>query len=191
MEIQIHAAINPKNFSGDKDVYGIAFESHSGAENIRDIVSIKLGDKVPVDALCLKEIPFKIVQVVLDLDEMLLCAYEMSGLLALLQSQAIESGIKCFELECTLSDKVVLDLDDMLVCAYETSCLPALLQSQAIESGIKYFELERTPSDKVLYFPLLKHLSRQEDVRPLLDETFHMPEWFQKHGIPSQHNQIL
>ncbi|KAL5226832.1 hypothetical protein ABZP36_015097 [Zizania latifolia] len=33
-------------------------------------------------------------------------------------------------------------------------------------------------------FPLLKHLSLQSDVRPALYERFHMPEWFQKHGIP-------
>ena len=33
-------------------------------------------------------------------------------------------------------------------------------------------------------FPLLKHLSLQKDVRPVLHERFHMPEWFQKHGIP-------
>ncbi|XP_078445347.1 haloacid dehalogenase-like hydrolase (HAD) superfamily protein [Wolffia australiana] len=33
--------------------------------------------------------------------------------------------------------------------------------------------------------PLLEHLSLQEDVRPVLYERFHMPEWFEKHGIPS------
>ncbi|XP_062231629.1 uncharacterized protein LOC133929056 isoform X2 [Phragmites australis] len=33
-------------------------------------------------------------------------------------------------------------------------------------------------------FPLLKHLSLQKDVRPALYETFHMPEWFQRQGIP-------
>ncbi|XP_073283203.1 uncharacterized protein [Primulina huaijiensis] len=33
--------------------------------------------------------------------------------------------------------------------------------------------------------PLLKHLSLQKDVRPVLYEKFHMPEWFQKHGIPA------
>ncbi|CAN0909699.1 Carboxy-terminal domain RNA polymerase II polypeptide A small phosphatase 1 [Linum grandiflorum] len=32
--------------------------------------------------------------------------------------------------------------------------------------------------------PLLKHLSHQIDVRTVLYERFHMPEWFQKHGIP-------
>ncbi|KAG2723905.1 hypothetical protein I3760_02G192800 [Carya illinoinensis] len=33
--------------------------------------------------------------------------------------------------------------------------------------------------------PLLKHLSQQKDVRPVLYERFHMPECFQKQGIPS------
>ncbi|XP_010920860.3 uncharacterized protein [Elaeis guineensis] len=32
--------------------------------------------------------------------------------------------------------------------------------------------------------PLLKHLSIQRDVRPILYEKFHMPEWFRQHGIP-------
>lgn len=33
--------------------------------------------------------------------------------------------------------------------------------------------------------PLLKQLSKQSDVRPLLCEKFHMPDWFQKQGIPA------
>jgi RNA polymerase II subunit A small phosphatase-like protein len=33
--------------------------------------------------------------------------------------------------------------------------------------------------------PLLKHLSQQNDVRPVLSERFHMLEWFQKQGIPA------
>ncbi|OMO50103.1 NLI interacting factor [Corchorus capsularis] len=33
--------------------------------------------------------------------------------------------------------------------------------------------------------PLLKHLSQQKDVRPVLYERFRMPEWFQKQGIPA------
>ncbi|XP_043695379.1 CTD nuclear envelope phosphatase 1 homolog isoform X2 [Telopea speciosissima] len=32
--------------------------------------------------------------------------------------------------------------------------------------------------------PLIQHLSLQKDVRPVLYERFHMPEWFRKHGIP-------
>lgn len=33
--------------------------------------------------------------------------------------------------------------------------------------------------------PMLKQLSEQNDVRPLLYEKFHMPDWFQKQGIPA------
>ncbi|KAK4273712.1 hypothetical protein QN277_017051 [Acacia crassicarpa] len=33
--------------------------------------------------------------------------------------------------------------------------------------------------------PLIKHLSEQKDVRPVLYEKYHMPEWFQKQGIPA------
>ncbi|MBA0727163.1 hypothetical protein Golax_000179, partial [Gossypium laxum] len=33
--------------------------------------------------------------------------------------------------------------------------------------------------------PLLKHLSQEKDVRPVLYDRFRMPEWFQKQGIPS------
>ncbi|GLT55723.1 hypothetical protein SLA2020_288180 [Shorea laevis] len=33
--------------------------------------------------------------------------------------------------------------------------------------------------------PLLKFLSLQKDVRPILYDRFHMPEWFQMHGIPA------
>ncbi|XP_052186852.1 uncharacterized protein LOC127797755 [Diospyros lotus] len=36
--------------------------------------------------------------------------------------------------------------------------------------------------------PLIRHLSEQEDVRPVLYEKFHMPEWFQQHGIPCSTN---
>lgn len=43
------------------------------------------------------------------------------------------------------------------------------------------------PSDNQLLevlLPLLKHLALEKDVRPILYEKFHMPEWFQIHGIP-------
>lgn len=33
--------------------------------------------------------------------------------------------------------------------------------------------------------PLLKHLSQQKDIRPVLYDRFHMPEWFQRQGIPA------
>lgn len=46
----------------------------------------------------------------------------------------------------------------------------------------------RLPYDEQLLdvlLPLLKNLSLQKDVRPVLYERFHMPEWFQMHGIPA------
>jgi len=45
------------------------------------------------------------LQVVLDLDETLVCAYETSSLPAALRNQAIEAGLKWFELECLSTDK--------------------------------------------------------------------------------------
>lgn len=33
--------------------------------------------------------------------------------------------------------------------------------------------------------PILKDLSDQKDVRHVLYEKYHMPEWFQQHGIPA------
>lgn len=47
------------------------------------------------------------IQVVLDLDETLVCAYETSSLPAIVRTQATEAGLKCFELECISSDKVI------------------------------------------------------------------------------------
>lgn len=46
------------------------------------------------------------MQVVLDLDETLVCAYETSTLPAIVRSQATEAGLKWFEMECVSSDKV-------------------------------------------------------------------------------------
>lgn len=33
--------------------------------------------------------------------------------------------------------------------------------------------------------PLLQYLALQDDIRPALDERFHMPAWFSKRGIPT------
>ena len=46
------------------------------------------------------------LQVVLDLDETLVCAYEKSSLPAALCTQATEAGVNWFEMECVSSDKV-------------------------------------------------------------------------------------
>ncbi|WOL14830.1 CTD nuclear envelope phosphatase [Canna indica] len=43
--------------------------------------------------------------VVLDLDETLVCAYEASSLPPTVRTQAIEAGLKCFDLECVSSEK--------------------------------------------------------------------------------------
>lgn len=47
------------------------------------------------------------LQVVLDLDETLVCAYESASLPAMVRTQATEGGMKWFELECISSDKVL------------------------------------------------------------------------------------
>ncbi|XP_072968366.1 uncharacterized protein [Typha angustifolia] len=51
--------------------------------------------------------PLDKLTVVLDLDETLICAYETSSLPAMLCRQAIEAGLKCFELECISTDKEI------------------------------------------------------------------------------------
>ncbi|XP_010534600.1 PREDICTED: CTD small phosphatase-like protein [Tarenaya hassleriana] len=48
---------------------------------------------------------FAKLTVVLDLDETLVCAYETSSLPVSLRNQAIEAGLKWFELECVSSEK--------------------------------------------------------------------------------------
>mgnify|MGYP006997914665 FL=1 len=46
------------------------------------------------------------LQVVLDLDETLVCAYESAALPVSLHSQALRTGIKWFELQCVAIEKV-------------------------------------------------------------------------------------
>jgi len=46
------------------------------------------------------------VQVVLDLDETLVSAYESSSLPAIVRTEAVEAGLHCFDMECISSDKV-------------------------------------------------------------------------------------
>ena len=45
-------------------------------------------------------------QIVLDLDETLICAYESTSLPPGVRNQATEAGLNWFELECVSSDKV-------------------------------------------------------------------------------------
>ncbi|KAA8534070.1 hypothetical protein F0562_031737 [Nyssa sinensis] len=201
--------------------------------------------------------------VVLDLDETLVCAYETSGLPAIVCNQATEAGLKWFELECLSSDKECegkpkvnyvtvferpglqeflnqlsefadlvlftaglegyarplvdrIDVENRFSCRLyrpstvsteyrehvkDLSCLSKdLCRTVIVDNNPFSFLLQPlngipcipfsagTPYDEQLLevlLPLLKHLSQQKDVRPVLYERFHMPEWFQKHGIPS------
>ncbi len=45
------------------------------------------------------------LQVVLDLDETLVCAYESSSLPAALRAEAVEAGLHCFDMECISAEK--------------------------------------------------------------------------------------
>ncbi|XP_057979682.1 uncharacterized protein LOC131165695 [Malania oleifera] len=201
--------------------------------------------------------------VVLDLDETLVCAYESSSLPAVLRNQAIEAGLKWFELECLSSDKECegkqkvnyvtvferpglqeflkqtsefadlvlftaglegyarplvdkIDIENRfglrlyrpstISTEYrehvkDLSCLSKDLRRIVIVdnnpfsfllqplNGIPCIPFSAVqPHDEQLLeviLPLLKHLSTEKDVRPVLSERFHMPEWFQKHGIPA------
>ncbi|ONK77042.1 uncharacterized protein A4U43_C02F2500 [Asparagus officinalis] len=202
-------------------------------------------------------------EVVLDLDETLVCAYESSSLPAIVRNQAIEAGLKCFELECLSVDKDVegkqkvnhvtvferpglheflhqtsefadlvlftaglegyarplVDKIDVgnrfshrlyrpatvsteyrehvkdLSCISKDLCRIVIVDNNPFSfllqplNGIPCIPFSAgQPYDGQLMgvlLPLLKHLSLQKDVRPVLYERFHMPEWFQKHGIPS------
>ncbi|XP_022996135.1 CTD nuclear envelope phosphatase 1 homolog isoform X1 [Cucurbita maxima] len=235
--------------------------------------------------------------IVLDLDETLICAYETSTLPAVIRNQAIEAGLKCFELECFSSDKdcegkpkvnyvtvferpglhdflnqlgsfadlvlftagleglytllsIILssnilahnrkmkeNLKDVIYVyasgyarplvdrideenrfslrLYRPSTISTEYRDHVKDLSCLSKDLRRTvivdnnpfsfllqpvngipcipfsagqPHDSQLLdviLPLLKHLSLQNDVRSVLYERFHMPEWFQKHGIPT------
>ena len=208
------------------------------------------------------EITFE-YEVVLDLDETLVCAYETSSLPAALRSQAIDAGLNWFELECVSSDKegegkpkincvtvferpglkeflcqlsefadLVLftaglegyarplvdkiDLENRFsLRLYRPSTISTeyrehvkdltciskdLSQIVIVDNNPFSFLLQPVngipcipfsagqPHDTQLLdviLPLLKQLSEQTDVRPLLYEKFHMTDWFQKQGIPA------
>lgn len=201
--------------------------------------------------------------VVLDLDETLVCAYETSSLPTILHNQAIEAGLKWFDLECISSDKEIEGKPKInYVTVFERPGLQEFLSQLSKFADIVLFtagledyakplvdkidpenrfglrlyrpstvstqyrdhvkdlsclskDLSRTvlvdnnpfsfllqplngipcipfsagqPHDGQLLevlLPLLKDLSQQKDVRPVLYDLFHMPEWFQKHGIPA------
>ncbi|PWA34366.1 hypothetical protein CTI12_AA619800 [Artemisia annua] len=233
-------------------------------------------------------------KVVLDLDETLVCAYETSSLPAIVRHQAIDAGLKWFELECISSEKdfdgkpkinyvTVFErpgLDEFLTqlsafadlvlftaglegyakplvdridaenrfsrrlyrpstsstptaypvstitfgkivvhmpltlnflntiailefrehvkdlsCISTNFCRTVIVDNNPFSfllqpvNGIPCipFSAGQPHDDQLLevLLPLLKQLSQQGDVRPVLYEKFHMPEWFQKHGIPA------
>ncbi|PSS34471.1 CTD small phosphatase-like protein [Actinidia chinensis var. chinensis] len=206
--------------------------------------------------------PIKRLTAVLDLDETLVCAYETSSLPASVRSQAIEAGLKWFELECISSDKEFegkpkinyvtvferpglreflkqlhefadlvlftaglegyarplvdrIDVENRfclrlyrpstisteyrehvkdLSCLSKDLCRTVIVDNNPFSfllqpmNGIPCipFSAGQPHDDQLLevLLPLLRHLSQQTDVRPILYEKFHMPEWFQKHGIP-------
>ncbi|KAJ6803655.1 uncharacterized protein M6B38_292705 [Iris pallida] len=202
------------------------------------------------------------LKVVLDLDETLVCAYETSSLPSVVRTQAIEAGLKCFDLECISIDKEVegrqkvnhvtvferpglheflqktsefadlvlftaglegyarplvdrIDAENRfslrlyrpatvsteyrehvkdLSCISEDLCRIVIVDNNPFSfllqpsNGIPCIPFSAgQPYDEQLLrvlLPLLKLLSFQKDVRPVLYERFRMPEWFQKHGIP-------
>ncbi|KAG0489632.1 hypothetical protein HPP92_006495 [Vanilla planifolia] len=200
--------------------------------------------------------------VVLDLDETLVCAYETSSLPSVVRKQAVQAGLRCFELECISGEKDVEGKQKVNhVTVFERPGLQEFLQQISEFSDLVLFtaglegyarplvdqidvdnrfshRLYRSetisteyrehvkdllriskdlcrivivdnnpfsfllqplngipcvpfsaaqPYDEQLLsvvLPLLRHLSQQKDVRPVLHERFHMPEWFKQHGIP-------
>ncbi|XP_030440979.2 uncharacterized protein LOC115663063 [Syzygium oleosum] len=206
--------------------------------------------------------------IVLDLDETLVCAYETSSLPEIIRAQAIEAGLKWFELECVSSDKECdgkpkvnyvtvferpglheflkrisefanlilftagledyarplvdrIDKDNVIgerlyrpstvsteyrEHVKDLSCLSKNLSRIVIVDNNPFsfllqplngipcvpFSAGQPYDDQLLVvlLPLLKHLSLQRDVRPVLYERFHMPEWFQMHGIPTSGNGV-
>ncbi|KAH7514632.1 uncharacterized protein LOC107405424 isoform X2 [Ziziphus jujuba] len=204
----------------------------------------------------------KKLTVVLDLDETLVCAYETSSLPPVIRTQAMEAGLKWFELECLSSDKEyegkpkinyvtvferpglqeflkqISEFADLILftaglegyarplvdridsenrfslrlyrpstvsteyrehvkdlsCISEDLCRIVIVDNNPFSfllqplNGIPCipFSAGQPYDDQLLevLLPLLKQLSIQEDVRPVLYERFQMPEWFQLHGIP-------
>ncbi|XP_059463114.1 uncharacterized protein LOC132191972 [Corylus avellana] len=200
--------------------------------------------------------------VVLDLDETLVCAYETSSLPAIVRNQAVEAGLKWFEMQCVSADKDSEGKEKInYVTVFERPGLQEFLEQisefadlvlftaglegyarplvDKIDAENRFFLRLYRPStvsteyrehvkdlsclskdlcrivivdnnpfsfllqplngvpcipftagqpydDQLLevLLPLLKHLSLQKDVRPVLYERFLMPEWFQMHGVP-------
>ncbi|XP_020574440.1 carboxy-terminal domain RNA polymerase II polypeptide A small phosphatase 1-like [Phalaenopsis equestris] len=202
------------------------------------------------------------LMVVLDLDETLVCAYESSSLPSFVRNQAIEAGLRCFELECMSGEKgfegepkvnhvtvferpglqeflqQISEFADLVLFTaglegyarplvdkidvdnrfshrlYRPATVSTEFQEHVKDISHISKDMCRTvivdnnpfsfllqplngipcvpfsagqPYDEQLLgviLPLLKRLSLQKDVRPVLYEKFNMPEWFKQHGIP-------
>ncbi|CAL9197153.1 unnamed protein product [Musa hybrid cultivar] len=208
--------------------------------------------------------PLKKLTIVLDLDETLVCAYETSSLPSTVHTQAIEAGLKCFDLECISSEKDAdgrqkvnhvtvferpglqeflkhssefadlvlftaglegcyaspvidrIDVDNKLTHRLyrpatvitehrehvkDLSCVSKDLSRIVIVDNNPFsfllqplngipcvpFSASQPCDDQLMgvILPLLKHLSLQKDVRTVLYDKFHMPEWFKQQGIPT------
>ncbi|KAF8038512.1 hypothetical protein BT93_B1151 [Corymbia citriodora subsp. variegata] len=229
---------------------------HAGSDSDVSVAAADEDDLVAVEKLT----------IVLDLDETLVCAYETSSLPEIIRAQAIEAGLKWFELECVSSDKECdgkpkvnyvtvferpglheflkrigefanlilftagledyarplvdrIDNDNLigerlyrpstvsteyrehvkdLSCLSKDLCRIVIVDNNPFSfllqplNGIPCvpFSAGQPYDDQLLevLLPLLKHLSLQRDVRPVLYERFRMPEWFQMHGIPASGN---
>ncbi|KAJ8764052.1 hypothetical protein K2173_004943 [Erythroxylum novogranatense] len=249
----------------------LSSSSSSSSHSFKPLPVVELSETDHLSALEIAADPDSLVAdetvqkltVVLDLDETLVCAYETSSLPIVLRNQAIEAGLKWFELECVSSDKefegkpkinyvTVFErpgLDEFLkqlgdfadlvlftaglegyarplvdrIDTEKRFCLrlyrPSTTSTEyrehvkdltcvskdprrivIVDNNPFSFLLQPVngipcvpfsagqPHDTQLLdvlLPLLKHLSEQKDVRPVLYDRFHMPEWFQKQGIPA------
>ncbi|KAI4331578.1 hypothetical protein MLD38_029755 [Melastoma candidum] len=227
-----------------------------------DLPDGPLGDDVVIDSSDCSGMDK--MTVVLDLDETLVCAYETSSLPEVLRTQAIEAGLKWFEMECVSSDKEFdgkpiinhvtvferpglreflrkvgefatlilftagledyarplvdrIDVDKMISSRFyrpstvsteyrehvkDLTCISKNLFRTVIVDNNPFsfllqplngipcvpFSAGQGQDDQLLevLLPLLRQLSQEKDVRPALYEEFHMPEWFQMHGIPAK-----
>ncbi|XP_044487938.1 carboxy-terminal domain RNA polymerase II polypeptide A small phosphatase 1-like [Mangifera indica] len=95
------------------------------------------------------------------------------------------STVSTYALE-HVKDLTCLSKDLCRVVIVDNNPFSFLLQPQ---NGIPCipFSTGQPRDDQLLevILPLLKHLSLQKDVRPVLYKRFRMPEWFQMHGIPA------
>lgn len=66
----------------------------------------------------------------------------------------------------------------LLIMAFSNEMVHSIRYSLALCSVMCLLQLLE------VLLPLLKLLALEKDVRPVLYDKFHMPEWFQVHGIP-------